>query len=427
MDKMEKIVALAKRRGFVFAGSDIYGGLAGVWDYGPLGWALKRNLEQAWWRRFVESRDDVWGLESAILMSGRVWEASGHVGGFADPLVECQACRERFRADQVEKKCPACGGEFGPARQFNMMFKTTVGAVETSEAMAYLRPETAQGMFVNFKNFLDAYHPKLPFGLAQVGRTFRNEIAPRDFLFRTRELEIMELEYFVAPSEWEHWFAHWLEETRAWFAELGFGQDDIKEIEVPAGERAHYSSRTIDFQFQFPARFDEIGGLAYRSDFDLKSHEAASGLELRYVDPQTGEKVLPHVIEPTFGLGRHVLAVLAKAYDEDELGGEPRVVLRLPVHLAPIRAAVFPLLKNKPELVTKAREIYSALKKVVPAIVWDDNGNIGKRYRRQDEIGTPWCVTVDFQTLEDGSVTLRARDTGTQERGTFDEIAQKVL
>ncbi len=424
--KMDKIISFTKRRGLVWPSSDIYGGLAGVWDYGPLGLALKKNLERLWWRRFVSARDDVWGIESSLLMSARVWEASGHVGGFSDPLVECGQCHRRARADQIGANCPDCGGGWGPPRQFNMMFKTNAGAVENAESVAYLRPETAQGMFVNFKNFVDSYHPKLPFGLAQSGRTFRNEIAPRDFLFRARELEIMELEYFVLPSEWEKWFTHWLGETRAWFADLGFTPEEIKEIEVPAAERAHYSARTIDFQFRFPARFDEIAGLAYRSDFDLQSHDRASGVDLHYVDPVTGEKIFPHVIEPTFGLGRHLLAVLTKAYDEDELGGEPRVVLRLPANLAPITVAVFPLLKNKPELIAKAREIYTKIKTTIPAIVWDDNGNIGKRYRRQDEIGTPWCVTVDFQTLDDGSVTLRARDTGAQERVAVNEVGVRL-
>lgn len=431
-DSMEKIVSLCKRRGFIYQGSEIYGGLAGTWDYGPLGVTLKKNIENLWWRQFVDSRRDMYGIDSAILMNPKVWEASGHVSGFSDPLVECKKCKRRFRADHLEdaSACPACKGELGEARQFNMMFKTTVGSVDGSDTTVYLRPETAQGMFVNFKNIIDSFHPKLPFGLAQIGRSFRNEIAPRDFIFRVRELEIMEFEYFVKESEWQEKFEYWLKEMRTWFSSLGFGPEDIKEIEIPDGERAHYSKRTVDFHFNFPHKFDEIGGLAYRTDFDLKNHIEHSGEDLSYLDPGTNEKYVPHVLEPTFGLGRHVLAVISKAYSEDELGGEKRVVLKFPPHLAPIKAAVFPLLKNKPELVAKAQEVYDALKKEVPQIIWDDNGNIGKRYRRQDEIGTPFCITVDFDTLEDGTVTLRDRDSGSQERVKASELpsllAQKV-
>lgn len=426
---MEKIVSLAKRRGFVYQGSEVYGGLAGTWDYGPLGVALKKNIENLWWRFFVESRDDMYGLDSAILMNPKVWEASGHVGGFSDPLVQCEKCKRRFRADHLEntEKCPECGGKLGEPRQFNMMFKTTVGSVDGSDTTVYLRPETAQGMFVNFKNIIDSYHPKLPFGLAQIGRNFRNEIAPRDFIFRVRELEIMELEYFIRESEWEKQFEYWLGQARAWFTKLGFTTDDIREVEIPDGERAHYSKRTVDFHFKYPHKFDEIGGLAYRTDFDLKNHIEKSGVDLSYLDPADNTKFVPHVLEPTFGLGRHLLAVVAKAYTEDELGGEARVFLKFPPHLAPVKAAVFPLLKNKPELVAKAREVYQNLKKEIPQIVWDDNGNIGKRYRRQDEIGTPWCITVDFDTLGEkpelkDTVTLRDRDTGEQKRVSLTEL-----
>lgn len=426
---MEKIVSLCKRRGFVYQGSEIYGGLAGTWDYGPLGVALKKNIENLWWRFFVDSRDDMYGLDSAILMNPKVWEASGHVSGFADPLVQCEKCKRRFRADHLEdvSKCPECGGKLSEPRQFNMMFKTSVGSVDGSDTTVYLRPETAQGMFVNFKNIIDSYHPKLPFGIAQIGRNFRNEIAPRDFIFRVRELEIMEFEYFVKESDWEQKFEYWREQMQKWFSLLGFTQDDVKEVEIEEGDRAHYSKRTIDFHFKYPHKFDEIGGLAYRTDFDLKNHIEHSGTDLSYLDPNDNTKSVPHVLEPTFGLGRHVLAVIAKAYTEDELGGEKRVVLKFPPHLAPIKAAVFPLLKNKPELVEKAREIYQALKKDIPQIVWDDNGNIGKRYRRQDEIGTPWCITVDFDTLGENpdlkdTVTLRDRDTGEQKRVSVAEL-----
>ena len=426
-DLMENIVSLCKRRGFVYQGSEIYGGLAGTWDYGPLGTALKRNIEQAWWRFFVESRDDMYGVDSAILMNPKVWEASGHVSGFSDPLVECKKCKRRFRADHAGDKCSECGGAFGEARQFNMMFKTHVGATEDEKSISYLRPETAQGMFVNFKNVIDSFHPRLPFGLAQIGKAFRNEIAPRDFVFRVRELEIMEFEYFIKEDTWSEQFEYWRKEIHRWFGLLGFGGDDIKEIEIPDGERAHYSKRTTDFHFKYPHGYDEIGGLAYRTDFDLKNHTEHSGVDLQYLDPVSNEKFIPHVLEPTFGLGRHILAVLVKAYTEDELGGEKRVVLKFPPHLAPIKVAVFPLLKNKPELVAKAREIYTALKYEIPQVVWDDNGNIGKRYRRQDEVGTPWCITIDFDTLTDGTVTVRERDSGQQERLPAAEISSHIL
>jgi glycyl-tRNA synthetase len=450
---MEKIVSLAKRRGFIFPGSEIYGGLAGTYDYGPLGLALKRNIESLWWRQFVDTRDDMYGIDSAILMNPKVWEASGHVAGFSDPLVADVKTKKRYRADHLleeagidpsgmnlammgeailEKglKSPD-GNELTTPQQFNMMFRTSVGSVDGSDTTVYLRPETAQGMFVNFKNILDTYHPKLPFGIAQIGRNFRNEIAPRDFVFRVRELEIMEFEYFVREAEWQNEFEQWLAQMRTWFAELGFAPEDIKEVEIPDGERAHYSKRTVDFHFKYPNKFDEIGGIAYRTDFDLKNHIEKSGTDLLYLDPVTNEKFVPHVIEPTFGLGRHLLAVLAKAYAEDELGGETRVYLKLPAKLAPVKAMVSPLLKNKPELVAKAREVRKELQKVHPAIAWDDNGNIGKRYRRQDEIGTPFCVTIDFDTLGEtpdlkDTVTLRHRDSGEQERLTIPEAAERI-
>jgi len=450
-NNMEKIVSLCKRRGFVFPGSEIYGGLAGTWDYGPLGLALKKNIEHAWWRQFVDARDDMYGIDSAILMNPKVWEASGHVNGFHDPLVTDLKTKKRYRTDHLLEeagidptgmsleamgeairakglKSPE-GNDLSAPQQFNMMFKTTVGSTDGSDTTVYLRPETAQGMFVNFKNIIDSYHPKLPFGIAQIGRSFRNEIAPRDFIFRVRELEIMEFEYFVEEKMWQEQFNYWLEQTRAWFASLGFSPDDIKEIEIPDGERAHYSKRTVDFYFRFAHKFDEIGGIAYRTDFDLKNHIEHGKVDLSYLTPDGG-RLVPHAIEPTFGLGRHMLAVLSKAYVEDELGGEPRTYLKFPTHLAPIKAAVFPLLKNKPVLVEKAREIYMMLKKDIPQIMWDDNGNIGKRYRRQDEIGTPACITIDFDTLGEGgeslkdTVTLRDRDTGKQERVAVGELTE---
>ena len=428
---MERIVSLCKRRGFVYQGSEIYGGLAGTWDYGPLGVALKKNIENLWWRYFVDSRDDMYGIDSAILMNPKVWEASGHVSGFSDPLVQCEKCKKRFRADHLDgaTKCPECKGALSELRQFNMMFKTSVGSVDGSDTTVYMRPETAQGMFVNFKNILDSYHPKLPFGIAQIGRNFRNEIAPRDFIFRVRELEIMEFEYFIEEGSWEEQFEYWHKQMRGWFKLLGFADSDIREVEIPDGERAHYSKRTVDFHFNYPHKFDEIGGLAYRTDFDLKNHIEHSGVDLQYMDPATNEKFVPHVLEPTFGLGRHLLAALVKAYTEDELGGEKRVYLKFPPQLAPIKAAVFPLLKNKLELVAKAREIYTNLKKDIPQIMWDDNGNVGKRYRRQDEIGTPFCITVDFDTLGEipemkDTVTVRDRDDGEQERVALADLSE---
>ncbi len=415
---MEKIVSLCKRRGFVYPGSEIYGGLAGTWDYGHLGVLLKENIKQLWWKMFVTDRGDMFRVDASILMNQNVWKASGHVGGFSDPLVECKKCKRRFRADQIEdtKKCAVCAGELGEARQFNMMFETHVGATQDADSVSYLRPETAQGMFVNFRNVVDSFHPKLPFGLAQIGKAFRNEIAPRDFLFRAREFEQMEVEYFVRESDWKKSFEMWEKEMEKWMETVGLNHAHLHKLEVPDGDRAHYSKRTIDFEFDFPFGRKELYGLAYRTDFDLQSHTKGSGVDLSYLDEETKEKIVPHVIEPSLGVDRTVLAVLCDAYTEDELGGEKRVFLKLSPKIAPVKVAVFPLLKNKPPLVEKAQEIYKMLKKEIGAVVFDDNGNIGKRYRRQDEIGTPFCVTIDFDSLEKGDVTIRDRDTGKQER-----------
>ena len=432
---MEKIVSLAKRRGFIYSGSEIYGGLSGTWDYGPLGVELKNNVKQLWWRMFVQDRDDMCGLDAAIIMNPKAWEASGHVSGFSDPLVECSNCKNRFRADHIEDPdtCPSCGkkGTLGAARQFNMMFKTQVGASEDESATAYLRPETAGGIFVNFKNIIDSFHPKLPFGIAQIGKAFRNEIAPRDFVFRSREFEQMEIEYFVRPQEWESAFEDWRKNVHAFNEAVGISSGSVSELEVGDGDRAHYSKRTIDFEFDFPFGRKELYGLAYRGDFDLSAHSKASGVALTMTDEEGKEPITPHVIEPSFGVDRTVLAILTSAYTEDELGGEVRAYLKFNKAVAPIKAAVFPLLKNKPELVAKAREIYALLKKQIPQIMWDDNGNIGKRYRRQDEIGTPYCITVDFDTLGEkpellDTVTVRDRDTGEQERLPIAELASKL-
>lgn len=427
-DTMEKIVSLAKRRGFVFRGSEIYGGLAGTWDYGPLGVALKNNIKNLWWSKFVVGRSDMHGLDAAILMNEKVWEASGHTGaGFTDPLVECSKCKKRFREDHLEDTaaCPECGGALGERKDFNLMFETHVGA--QGDTKSYLRPETAQGIFVNFKNVVDTMRPKLPFGIGQIGKAFRNEIAPREFLFRTREFEQMEIEYFVSETDWESSFDEWRTEMWEWIKSLGLSADNVREYEVPQDDLAHYSKRTIDFEYNFPGKgFDELYGLAYRTDHDLKSHMEASGEKMVYT-PAEGEPFVPHVIEPTFGVDRTVMAVLCEAYTEDEMDGETRVLLKLQPELAPVRVAVFPLLKNRPELVEKAREVYEELRQTIPNILFDDHGNVGKRYRRQDEIGTPWCVTIDFDTLEDNAATLRNRDTGEQKRIALTELTDAVL
>ncbi|MCL9971835.1 MAG: glycine--tRNA ligase [Candidatus Pacebacteria bacterium] len=431
-DVMEKIVSLAKRRGFIYPGSEIYGGLAGTWDYGPLGVELKNNIKALWWRMFVQNRDDMYGMDAAIIMNPKAWEASGHVSGFSDPLSECKICKHRFRTDQIAdpKVCPDCGGKLSSPRQFNMMFKTSVGAAEDESSVVYLRPETAGGMFVNFKNVLDSLHPSLPFGLGQIGKAFRNEIAPRDFIFRSREFEQMEVEYFVRPDTWAEHFEAWRKAMWDFIVAIGITKEKVSELEVEDGDRAHYSKRTIDFEFEYPFGKKELYGLAYRTDFDLKAHSDTSTKPLTYAE-ESEEPFHPHVIEPSFGVDRTVLAVLTSAYAEEGEGDEKRVYLKLAPMVAPIKAAVSPLLKNKPELVTKAREVYLALKKEVPQIMWDDNGNIGKRYRRQDEIGTPFCIVIDFDTLGEkpeltDTVTLRHRDTGEQERLSISDAIARV-
>jgi glycyl-tRNA synthetase len=422
---MESIVALCKRRGFVFPGSEIYGGLSGTWDYGHYGSELAHNIKELWWKHFVREREDMFGIASAALMSESVWRASGHLAGFADPMAECKKCHHRFKTDQLEnkKKCPDCGGEFGEEKVFNLLLPVALGSVEGNANTAYLRGEIAQGMFVNFKNFLDTMRPNLPFGLAQIGRAYRNEIAPRDFLFRVREFDLMEFEYFVREQDWQEYFKMWQGEMWKWIERVGIDKDKVHELEVPDGERAHYSKRTIDFEFDYPFGRKELYGLTYRADYDLKRHSAKSGADLSYFDEEKKEKFIPHVIEPTFGHGRTMLAVLLSAYREDEMGGEKRVYLKLKPEIAPVKVAVFPLLKNKSVLVEKAKEVYKILKKEFGNMEFDDNGNIGKRYRRQDEIGTPYCVTIDFETIEKGNgVTVRDRDTGKQERVGESEI-----
>lgn len=423
--KLEDIVSLCKRRGFIFQGSEVYGGLAGTWDYGPLGLALKRNIMNLWWKTFVEDRDDMVGVDAAILMNSKVWKASGHVDTFSDPLVECSNCHSRFRADKIDiSKCPSCGKSdtFSEPRQFNMMFKTTVGPVEDENSISYLRPETAQGIFTNYKNVVDSLYPDVPFGIAQQGKAFRNEISPRDFVFRSREFEQMEIEYFIHESEWESLFDQWVKDIDAFLQQLGLSKDSYEKVEVPAEDRAHYSKRTIDFEYEFPHGRDELLGLAYRTDFDLGNIQRESGKSMEYRPKDGSAAFVPHVIEPSFGVERAVMAVLTSAYVEDEINGEKRTYLKLPEHLAPVKMAVSPLLKNKPELVDKAREVYAAMKQKYGAVLWDDNGNIGKRYRRQDEIGTPKCVTIDFETLENDTVTVRDRDTTEQARIKIQEL-----
>lgn len=419
---MEKIASLAKRRGFVFPGSEIYGGLAGTWDYGPLGTILKNNVKNAWLRRFVQERSDMYLVDSAILMNSGVWKASGHVASFSDPMIDCKKCKSRFRADKIDVTagCPDCGAkDFTEARPFNMMFKTHAGPVEDSATEVYLRPETAQGMFVNFKNVLDTVHPDLPFGIAQIGKAFRNEITPGNSLFRMREFEQMEIEYFIRGEEWEKHFEYWQSEMNQWAKAVGLV---MHEVEVSEEDRAFYSKRTIDFYFDFPFGREELYGLAYRTDYDLVNHANASGAELSYFDQRSKEKIVPHVIEPTFGVDRTILALLVSAFFEEPDKDDVRTVLKFKPEIAPYKAAVFPLLANKPELVERARQIYGSLKSSY-MISWDDIGNIGKRYRRQDEIGTPFCITVDFETLENGTVTVRDRDTMQQERVQDTELS----
>ncbi len=423
--KLEDIVSLCKRRGFIFQGSEVYGGLSGTWDYGPLGVTLKRNIMNLWWSMFVETRDDMVGVDAAILMNQKVWQASGHVDTFTDPLVECSNCHGRFREDKIDvSKCPSCGksNTFGEARQFNMMFKTNVGPVDDEASISYLRPETAQGIFTNYKNVVDTLYPDVPFGIGQQGKAFRNEISPRDFVFRSREFEQMEIEYFVNPEHWEVSFEAWRLAIHDWLEALGLPKESVHELEVEEKDRAHYSKRTIDFEFDYPHGRDEILGLAYRTDFDLGNIQRVSGKNMEYRPKDGSSPFVPHVIEPSFGVERAIMAVLTSAYVEDEVNGEKRQYLRLPTHLAPIKMAVSPLLKNKPELIEKAQEVYKAMKKKYGAVMWDDNGNIGKRYRRQDEIGTPKCVVIDFQTLEDDTVTVRDRDTTEQARVSIAEL-----
>lgn len=434
--KMEDIVSLCKRRGFIWQGSDVYGGMAGTWDFGPLGVALKRKIMDAWWDYWVDSREDMFGVDAAIIMNPRTWVASGHTATFADPLVECGECHGRFRADKIADgitesvtteefkalnvKCPTCGKiNWGDIRKFNMMFQTHVGPVDDDSSIAYLRPETAQGIFTNYKNVVDTVYPDLPFGLAQQGKAFRNEISPRDFILRDRECSQMEIEYFVAPDTWEENFEKLLKQQHEFLTEvMGLDTSKIHDLEVEEADRAHYSKRTVDIMFDYPNGQEELMGLAYRTDFDLQNIQRESGKNMEYIVKGGGDRFVPHVIEPSIGVERLLLAVLSCAYRQEE----KRIVLALPENLAPYRFCVSPLLKNKPELVKMAREVYETLRKKYKNVTWDDSGNIGKRYLKQDEIGTPKCVVIDFDSLEDGTVTVRDRDTTEQIRVKPEEL-----
>jgi glycyl-tRNA synthetase len=441
---MEKIVSLCKRRGFIFPACEIYGGFANAYSYGPYGVELKNNIKKLWWKKFVQERQDMIGIDGPILLHPKLWEASGHTTGFNDALTDCKECKKRFRADHLieeltgkdmegdldgmtkvlqdqKLKCPQCGkSNWTEARTVNMMFKTEMNGVDEP---VYLRPETAGAIFVEFKNILDSMRVKIPFGVAQIGKAFRNEIVARNFIFRIREFEQMEIEYFINPdTDWEPLFEEWLNLQEEFALALGAKKENLRRFEHPKEKLSHYSKKTVDIEYEFPFGFGELFGLAHRGDFDLSQHSKFSKEKLEYLDPATSKRFIPHVLEPTFGLDRSILVALTSAYTEEEINGEKRTVLKFPKKIAPIQIAIFPLLKNKPELVKKAKEIFDNLKKQY-VCEFDDNGNIGKRYRRQDEIGTPYCVTVDFDTLEkDNTVTVRDRDTMKQERVKIEEL-----
>ncbi|UCC24201.1 MAG: glycine--tRNA ligase [Gemmatimonadales bacterium] len=425
-DLMDKLVSLCKRRGYIFQSSEIYGGTGSVWDYGPLGVELKRNVKALWWKAMVHMRDDVEGLDAAILMHPRTWEASGHVEGFTDPLVECSNCHRRFRADLPEVEggqCPTCGTRdaFGEARQFNLMFKTFMGPAEDSASVVYLRPETAQGIFVNFQNVQTTSRQKVPFGIAQIGKAFRNEITPGNFIFRTREFEQAEMQFFVKPGTDDEWFEHWKAERMAFHVSLGIDSDKLRFHAHGDDELAHYAKRAFDIEYEFPFGWKEFEGIHNRTDFDLSRHEEYSGKRMEYIEPGGGDRFIPYVVETSMGVDRTMLVVLADAYREEEVEGEERVVLGLHPKLAPVKAAVFPLVKKDglPEIAT---ELNQALRKAAIPSFYDAAGSIGRRYRRQDEAGTPWCITVDGETTENQTVTIRDRDTLQQERVALDQV-----
>lgn len=430
---MEKIVSLAKRRGFINQSSEIYGGVEAIWDYGPVGVLLKNNIKDFWWKHFVQKRDDIVGIEGSVIMHPKVWEASGHLKDFTDPLIECKKCHSRFRADQMTKKqCPECGAkDFTEPRQFNLMFKTFLGPVEDKSHQAYLRPETAQSMFTNFKLVLETSRKKIPFGIAQIGKSFRNEITTGNFTFRSKEFEIAEIEYFVKPGTDDKWFKEWVKQWENFFIDLGIKKKNLRRYEHPKEKLAHYSKRTIDIEYKFPWGWDELAGIANRTDYDLKRHSKFSGKDLNYFDEETGKKYIPYVIEPTLGIERLLLVLLIDAYQEIKGGRtkttkatkEKEVVLRLDKRLAPIKVTVLPLVKNDAKLVKKAKEVYDLIR---PNFMtqYDEVGSIGRRYRRQDEIGTVFAITIDFDTLKQSDVTVRDRDTMKQERVKINKLVE---
>ncbi|MDD5082837.1 MAG: glycine--tRNA ligase [Dehalococcoidales bacterium] len=419
--EMEKIVSLSRRRGFIFPSSEIYGGLSSCWDYGPLGVELKRNVKQAWWQAMVQERDDMVGLDASILMHPQVWIASGHVAGFSDPLVECRSCHQRWRSTDLKVTvCPACGGELTEPRQFNLMFKTFMGPTEADADVVYLRPETAQGMFVNFENVLNTTRKRLPFGIAQTGKSFRNEITTGNFIFRSREFEQMEIEFFVKPGTDKRWFEHWVNERFNWYLKLGMKKEHLRLRQHAKDELAHYARDCYDIEYLFPMGWSELEGIANRGDFDLVQHTKFSGKSLDYFDEETKERIVPYIIEPSAGVDRSFLAFLLDAYDEEPDKNETRTVLHFHAALAPYKVAVLPLSKRE-QLVTQAKKIYADLRPLWMTD-YDDTQSIGRRYRRQDEIGTPLCVTIDFQSLEDNQVTIRARDTMEQIRVPINEL-----
>ncbi len=441
MPNIEKIVSLAKRRGFIYPACEIYGGLANAYTYGPYGTELKNNIKKLWWSQFVHNREDIVGLDGPIILHPKLWEASGHLTGFNDAMVDCRGCKRRFRADQLveqatgkdlegdlpaltqalkEIKCPECGSlDWTEVRNFNLLFETRMNGLD---GPIYLRGETAGAIFVEFKNALDSMRVKIPFGIAQIGKAFRNEIVAGNFIFRTREFEQMEIEYFIAPdADWQKIFDKWLEEQEKFTLALGVKKEQIRHYQHPEEKLSHYSKRTVDIEYEFPFGFKELFGLAYRTDFDLSQHSKYSGQKLDYLDPETNQRYIPHVIEPTFGVDRSLLAAMVSAYHEEEVEGKTRVVMKFPKRIVPIQAAVFPLLRNKPELAEKAKQIFNDLKNDF-VCEFDDHGNVGKRYRRQDEIGTPYCLTVDFESLENNDVTIRDRDTMKQERIKIAEL-----
>ena len=422
---MNKIFALCKRRGVIFQSSDIYGGLANTWDYGPYGVELKNNLKAAWWKENVHQRYDMLGMDAAILMHPKVWEASGHIENFFDLKSDCKSCKKRFKAADLKNKdkCPECGGQLTEAKPFNLMFETYQGPVKESANLIYLRPETAQGMFVNFLNILDSKHPKLPFGLAQTGKAFRNEITPGNFTFRTREFEQMEIEYFVHPKEADKYYEYWVEERFAWYIRLGLKKENLRKRPHANDELAHYAAACTDIEYNFPFGWSELEGIANRTDFDLKQHAQASNKDLKYFDAGTKEKFYPYIIEPSGGVDRSVLAFLVDAYHEEKVKDDLRVVLKLHKDLAAVKVAVLPLLKNRPQIVELAKKIAAELKQVF-VTAYDDTAAIGKLYRRQDEVGTLYCVTVDVQSLEDKQVTVRDRDTMQQERISIEKLKE---